>query len=117
MPFTVDAVSGTIEEQTTTKLRILLINHNFYGNVSVSSTKMSLSPFIRTPLTDITSCVANHQQYDKCGKREILMLECLEAYGMDMGQKKCNNLIEDFQECVGMRKQLARVEVIIAHSK
>lgn len=74
---------------------------------------MSLSPFIRTPLTDLTSCVVNHQQYDKCGQREILMLECLEAYGMDMGAKKCKLLMEDFQECVGMRKQLARVEVIL----
>lgn len=72
---------------------------------------MSMSPFFRTPLTDLTACVVNHQQYDKCGEHEMRKLECLEAYGMDLGLKKCKLLIEDFQECVGMRKQLSRVEV------
>jgi NADH dehydrogenase (ubiquinone) Fe-S protein 5 len=50
----------------------------------------------------------NHQQYDKCGEREMNMMECLEAYGMERGKKKCQDLIQDFQECVGMKKQLMR---------
>lgn len=72
---------------------------------------MSLFPFFRSPFTDLTACMVNHQQYDKCGKFEMKMMECLEAYGMDQGKDKCKLLIEDFQECVGMNKQMLRVHV------
>lgn len=41
----------------------------------------------------------------------MTMIDCLEAYGMDMGVKKCKEIIEDFQECVGRKKQMQRFEV------
>lgn len=72
---------------------------------------MSLAPYLRTPFTDLTGCVVNHQQYDKCGEMEMKMLDCMEAYGIDRGQRKCKDLIKDFQECAGMKKQLMRFEV------
>lgn len=72
---------------------------------------MSLGPYLRFPLTDLTGSIVNHQQYDKCGPMELNMVECLEAYGTDRGLTKCKDLIEDFQECAGMKKQLLRFHV------
>lgn len=39
------------------------------------------------------------------------MIDCMEAYGMDKGVVKCKDLIEDFQECAGQKKQMQRFEV------
>lgn len=72
---------------------------------------MSLSPFLRTPFTDLTGSLINHQQYDKCGVFEMQVMDCLEAYGTERGKTKCQALIEDFRECVGMKKQLLRFNV------
>lgn len=77
----------------------------------ITKFQMSLGPFLRTPFTDLTGSLINHQQYDKCGEREMNMMDCLEAYGMDRGQRKCVDLIRDFQECAGMKKQLMRFHV------
>lgn len=74
---------------------------------------MSLGPFFRSPFTDMTGTVINHQTYGKCAEFEMNMMDCLEAYGMNRGQTKCKDLMEDFQECVGMRKQMLRMVVSI----
>uniref|UniRef100_A0A1A9WKV3 Uncharacterized protein n=1 Tax=Glossina brevipalpis TaxID=37001 RepID=A0A1A9WKV3_9MUSC len=73
---------------------------------------MSLSPFFRLPLTDLTGCLLNHQTYDKCGQFEMDMMECLEAYGAERGKIKCKELIDDFGECFNMRKQMLRIEAM-----
>ncbi|KAI9585760.1 NADH dehydrogenase [ubiquinone] iron-sulfur protein 5 [Glossina fuscipes] len=73
---------------------------------------MALTPFFRLPLTDLTGCLVNHQTYDKCGELEMNMMECLEAYGGERGKKMCKDLIDDFGECVNMRKQMLRVEAM-----
>ncbi|KAH8377232.1 hypothetical protein KR093_004330 [Drosophila rubida] len=78
---------------------------------------MSLSPFLRLPLTDLTGCLINHQSYDKCGEFEMKMMDCLEAYGFERGKQKCADLISDFQECVGMGKQLKRFHVSFANER
>lgn len=39
------------------------------------------------------------------------MMECFEAYGLERGKRECADLISDFQECVGMQKQLMRFHV------
>lgn len=72
---------------------------------------MSLGPFLRSPLTDVTGCVINHQTYGKCAEFEMNMMDCLEAYGVNRGQTKCKDLISDFQECAGTRKQMLRFMV------
>ncbi|XP_059622390.1 NADH dehydrogenase [ubiquinone] iron-sulfur protein 5 [Phlebotomus argentipes] len=69
---------------------------------------MSGQPFLRNIFTDLTASIPNCQHYDKCGEREIDMMECLEAYGTDRGRLKCADLIHDFQECVGRKKQILR---------
>jgi NADH dehydrogenase (ubiquinone) Fe-S protein 5 len=70
-----------------------------------------MTPFFRSPFTDLTGAIINHQHYDKCGKLEMQMMECLEAYGMEMGKNKCRAVIEDFQECYTYRKQMLRTWV------
>lgn len=72
---------------------------------------MSMGPFFKSPLTDLTGCVVNHQMYDKCADMEMNVMDCLEAYGIERGLKKCKDLIADFQECAGMKKQQLRLEV------
>uniref|UniRef100_A0A336MC26 CSON014888 protein n=1 Tax=Culicoides sonorensis TaxID=179676 RepID=A0A336MC26_CULSO len=67
-----------------------------------------VSPLLRSPFTDLTTGMINCQYFDKCGERELAMMECLEAYGVERGKQKCKMLIEDFQECFTMRKQLMR---------
>lgn len=72
---------------------------------------MSLGPFLRSPLTDLTGCLINHQTYGRCAEFEMDMMDCLEAYGMDKGAIKCKDLVSDFQECVGSKKQIMRMIV------
>lgn len=69
---------------------------------------MSLSPWFKSPFTDMTSAMLSHQWYGRCAKREMKMIDCLEAYGLDKGLEKCDALIEDFKECANSHKQLKR---------
>ncbi|XP_055694041.1 NADH dehydrogenase [ubiquinone] iron-sulfur protein 5 [Lutzomyia longipalpis] len=69
---------------------------------------MSAQPFLRNIFTDITAGIPNCQHYDKCGDFEVQMMECLEAYGTDVGRTKCADIISDFQECVLRKKQMLR---------
>lgn len=71
-----------------------------------------MPPFFRTPLTDLTSTLIDHQQYHKCGTFEMDMMECLEAYGYDKGLTKCKDLCDDFKECLYMKKQMLRIEAM-----
>ncbi|XP_049877143.1 NADH dehydrogenase [ubiquinone] iron-sulfur protein 5-like [Pectinophora gossypiella] len=69
----------------------------------------NLSPFIRSPFTDLTGGLVSHQMYGtQCGPLELQMMECIEFYGLDRGVKKCRCLIEDFKECHTMTKQFGR---------
>jgi len=70
------------------------------------------APLLRSPLTDLTSGMINCQYFDKCGERELAMMECLEAYGHEKGKVKCKTIIEDYQECFSMRKQLLRADAM-----
>ncbi|XP_018335700.1 NADH dehydrogenase [ubiquinone] iron-sulfur protein 5 [Agrilus planipennis] len=69
---------------------------------------MSLSPFLRSPFTDLTPYMFTHQWYGRCANFEMKVINCLEAYGLDKGRIKCKDLISDFQECVGRHKEKAR---------
>ncbi|CAF4914760.1 unnamed protein product [Pieris macdunnoughi] len=69
---------------------------------------MSISPFLRSPFTDITGGLVSHQMLGKCQKEEMRYMDCLEAYGLERGRKKCAYLIEDFQECQTNTKQFKR---------
>lgn len=66
------------------------------------------APYFRSPMTDIFGSAINHQQYGKCTRFEMNMMECLEAYGLDKGRVKCVDLIDDFNECQNMTKQFLR---------
>ncbi|XP_069681988.1 NADH dehydrogenase [ubiquinone] iron-sulfur protein 5 [Periplaneta americana] len=66
-------------------------------------------PFFRSPFTDLTRDLVNHQLYGRCEEMEMRVMNCLEAYGADRGMKKCKDLIDDFQECSTRKKQMLRV--------
>ncbi|XP_037927831.1 uncharacterized protein LOC119662308 [Teleopsis dalmanni] len=73
---------------------------------------MAVSPFLRTPFTDLTACLINHQTYETCGEMEMNMMECMEAYGLDRGRQKCADLIADFTECSNKTKQMKRYDAM-----
>ncbi|KAJ6647622.1 NADH dehydrogenase [ubiquinone] iron-sulfur protein 5 [Pseudolycoriella hygida] len=73
---------------------------------------MSLSPAFRSPFTDLTGCLHNFQGHPQCARFEMNMIDCLEAYGLHMGSKKCKDLIDDFQECASRNKQVQRVQAM-----
>lgn len=60
---------------------------------------MSISPFLRSPFTDITGGMISHQLLGRCQKQEAHYMDCLEAYGLDRGKRKCHDLLHDFKEC------------------
>ncbi|GFG29276.1 hypothetical protein Cfor_03217 [Coptotermes formosanus] len=64
-------------------------------------------PFLRSPFTDLTSCLINHQNYGRCEELEMRVMNCLEAYGTYRGMKKCKDLVDDFRECSSRRKQVS----------
>ncbi|XP_044736213.1 NADH dehydrogenase [ubiquinone] iron-sulfur protein 5 [Chrysoperla carnea] len=70
---------------------------------------MSLAPFFKTPLTDLTGCIINNQNFGKCADLELKYMDCIEAYGLDRGKKKCEVLMEDFKECHLKTKQFKRL--------
>ncbi|XP_063830425.1 NADH dehydrogenase [ubiquinone] iron-sulfur protein 5-like [Ostrinia nubilalis] len=69
---------------------------------------MSISPFLRNPVSDLTGGLISHQMLGRCQKEEARYMECLEVYGLDRGHKKCAELFEDFAECQQMTKQFKR---------
>jgi NADH dehydrogenase (ubiquinone) Fe-S protein 5 len=68
----------------------------------------NVTPFFRSPFTDLTQVVLNAQHYDKCGEFEMQMMECMEAYGAVQGKTKCADLTADFKECYLQTKQRNR---------
>lgn len=72
---------------------------------------MSISPFLRTPVTDLTGGLISHQLMGRCDKQEMRFMDCMEAYGMERGQVKCKALFEEFHECHTSTKQFKRFSV------
>lgn len=72
---------------------------------------MSLSPYFRSPFTDLTGGLISHQMLGKCQKQEMRYMDCLEAYGLDRGKVKCQEYFADFHECQTKTKQFKRFNV------
>ncbi|KAG5879118.1 hypothetical protein JTB14_031665 [Gonioctena quinquepunctata] len=70
---------------------------------------MSLSPWLKSPFTDLTGSLISHQWYGECADMEMRALDCLEAYGLDRGLQKCDLLVQDFKECSLKTKQFKRI--------
>ncbi|XP_046970358.1 NADH dehydrogenase [ubiquinone] iron-sulfur protein 5 [Vanessa atalanta] len=73
---------------------------------------MSISPYFRSPFTDITGGMVSHQMLGNCQKQEMRYMDCLEAYGLDRGRVKCGELFDDFHECQTKTKQFKRFVAI-----
>ncbi|KAJ8718081.1 hypothetical protein PYW07_006011 [Mythimna separata] len=69
---------------------------------------MSISPFLRSPFTDLTGGIHSHQMLGRCQKEEGRYMDCLEAYGLDRGKVKCKHLFGDFHECQTHTKEFKR---------
>ncbi|KAJ8962784.1 hypothetical protein NQ318_001183 [Aromia moschata] len=73
---------------------------------------MSLSPWLKSPFTDLTGAVISHQWFGECAGIEMKALDCMEAYGIDRGIKECHLLLEDFKECSLKTKQFQRMDAM-----
>lgn len=69
---------------------------------------MNVTPYIKTPFTDVTGHFMHSSFGGRCVDFEIKMMNCLEAYGAYRGERVCADLIEDFRECQFSLKQNAR---------
>lgn len=69
---------------------------------------MSVTPWLRSPLTDLTGNLLTHQWYGRCAELEMNLMECLEAYGKERGTQKCKDYIQDFKECSNRELQTRR---------
>ncbi|ENN79485.1 hypothetical protein YQE_04129, partial [Dendroctonus ponderosae] len=68
-----------------------------------------LTPFFKSPLTDLTGSVISSQWGDgPCRDMEMKALDCLDAYGIRRGEVKCAELIKNFDECSVKIKQMNR---------
>ncbi|XP_046747101.1 NADH dehydrogenase [ubiquinone] iron-sulfur protein 5 [Diprion similis] len=75
---------------------------------------MDFTPIFRTPVTDLTGCILNAQQSKRCRGYEMHFYECMEAYGIPKGYKKCSDMFEDYHECLNLGKQKQRVTAMKA---
>lgn len=73
---------------------------------------MNITPFTRTPFTDLFSHFVTFQRHPECGPYEMRVVDCMEAYGVPRGREKCRLLLDDFRECVVGSKQMTRCEIM-----
>lgn len=72
-----------------------------------------LNPVLKSPFTDVTTAFITSQWGNNpCNDYEMRALDCLEAYGMRKGAKKCDLLLEDFKECSIKVKQILRTNAM-----
>lgn len=69
-------------------------------------------PWLKCFLTDFTGDHFSSQYFGRCAKLESKFLDCMEAYGLYKGLKKCDDLMMDFKECVQRQKQFARIDAM-----
>uniref|UniRef100_A0A0A9WC57 NADH dehydrogenase [ubiquinone] iron-sulfur protein 5 n=1 Tax=Lygus hesperus TaxID=30085 RepID=A0A0A9WC57_LYGHE len=70
---------------------------------------MPVSVYFKSPLTDLFGPMINCQMGTKCNNMEMRAMNCMEAYGEELGQKKCKDLLEDLYECITKTSQMQRV--------
>lgn len=73
---------------------------------------MDFTPPFRIPVMDLTGCLLNFQSNRRCADFELRYFECMEAYGIPRGYKKCSDMFEDYRECHVQSKQRARIGAI-----
>ncbi|KAJ8961013.1 hypothetical protein NQ317_000302 [Molorchus minor] len=69
---------------------IIYLNLSYLGTHNHLPIKMSLSPWLKSPFTDLTGSVVTHQWFGACADMELKALDCIEAYGLDRGLKVCD---------------------------
>lgn len=66
----------------------------------------------KSPFTDIGGDLFSHQYFGRCADIEMKVVDCLEAYGLLRGKQKCDELIQDFNECSHRNKQNDRIKAM-----
>lgn len=69
-------------------------------------------PWLKCFMTDLTGDHFSSQYFGRCANLELKVLDCMEAYGLHRGLKKCEDLMLDYKECVHRIKQFNRVEAM-----
>lgn len=73
-----------------------------------------VAPLLRTPFTDMFGITFTAQWVEGlCADLEMQVVDCLDAYGLDRGIKKCDALIQDFKECATRDKQNKRTLAMV----
>lgn len=85
------------------------------GN-TLSERYMTLTPLIKTPLSDKFSLPLTNQR-GYCGVFELQFYKCMEAFGAKLGRKYCDLEQRDFHECTSEEKQRKRADAIKAERR
>lgn len=72
----------------------------------------TFDPWLKSFATDLTGDLFSTQYFGQCADLEMKLLNCLDAYGLNRGLKKCEDLMVDFKECVYKTKQLDRISAM-----
>lgn len=67
---------------------------------------------IDSPLNEWSSVMVHSQYLAECRDFELNIAKCIDAYGFHKAIKKCQLLINDFEECVQKEKRRQRFEII-----
>lgn len=70
-----------------------------------------IQPLLKTPWTDAGYMLYSHQN-DECAQFEFRAADCMEAYGLDRGGKKCWPYVKDLHECATSMKSMARARLM-----
>lgn len=70
---------------------------------------MPVTPYIRSPLSDLTGPLLTHQNFGQCGNLEMQVIHCYENYGKDLASRKCADIIDDYKECFLKQKQVGLI--------
>lgn len=65
-------------------------------------------PWLKSPFTDFGD-LFSEQYFGRCADLELKAIDCMEAYGVNRGLKKCDDLLKDLRECVHKDKQYERI--------
>ena len=72
----------------------------------------TFEPYIRTPISDMLGPVVSSQR-KPCRDFELRLNKCKEAFGKTMGEKKCMDYLEDYNECCNQFKQVIKYDQMI----
>ena len=79
----------------------------FHADIDGRPDPRPMASWFKNPLTEIFDFSYNLQHDPICGKIELGMVNCLEAYGLPQGFYRCRDHMDDYYECITFEKRVS----------